>query len=93
MPWKTLLPAVLLTVTVLGVMLRDYLTPVHSQTMPDLPDVLDPVARLRLRFHDEKIDDELEKLWMTEPQPSMRFGLARDFRMARKLAAASALNG
>jgi hypothetical protein len=67
------LPAVLLGVVVLAAVLRDFLAPVHKPELP-APEV-DSLPRLEVRFHDLKQDDVLEKLDMTDPQPSMRFGL------------------
>ena len=33
------------------------------------------MPRIDLRLHDAKIDDELQRLWLPDPQPTMRFGL------------------
>jgi len=72
--WLTLLPAGLLVLLLLGAGLRDYLAPAHHQKQ-DVEVVLDPVPQLENRFHDVKHTDELEKLWLTDPQPTMRFGV------------------
>jgi hypothetical protein len=75
-PWLTVLPALLLVVTVLGAALRDYLAPVPQAGVELIhAEVLDPVPRIEIRFHDEKRNDELEKLWLTSPHPTMRFGV------------------
>ena len=70
----TLLPAVLLALLLVGVTLRDFLVPAPMAQSPDNK-VLDSVPRLAIRFHDVKQNDELEKLWLSDPQPTMRFGL------------------
>jgi hypothetical protein len=72
--WLTLLPAGLLVLLLLGAGLRDYLAPAHPETK-EVEVVLDPVPRLENRFHDSKHKDELEEIWMTDAQPTMRFGV------------------
>ena len=39
------------------------------------PPEVEALPRLDIRYHDARKDDELEKLWLTDPQPSRRFGL------------------
>jgi hypothetical protein len=76
-PWpaRALLPAVLLIVLIAGAALRDFLAPVRPAAPPPPPPVVDSVPRLEIRFHDEKKNDELEKVWMNGAQPTMRFGV------------------
>jgi hypothetical protein len=73
-PAWTLTPAVLLIAMVLGAALRDYMAPAH-QAEPVIEAALDPAPRIEIRFHDEKRNDELETLWLTDPHPTMRFGV------------------
>jgi len=73
-PLLTFLPAGLLVVLLMGVTVRDYLVPAPQQKLPENK-VVDAVPRLEIRFHDVKQNDELEKLWLPGPQPTMRFGL------------------
>lgn len=71
-----LLPAVLLVATVIGAAVRDYLAPPHVATAPPPTEkVVDSVPRIDIRFHDEKQNDALEQLWMTDQHPTMRFGV------------------
>jgi hypothetical protein len=72
--WKTFLPAVLLIVLLFGVVLRDYLAPAAGSVRQSEA-IDDPVPRIDLRLYDTKIDDDLQRLWLLDPQPSMRFGL------------------
>jgi hypothetical protein len=68
------LPALLLIVALAGVVARDYFARAHVPI--GLPPVaIDAVPRLEIRFHDLKRTDELEKLWLPDPQPTMRFGV------------------
>jgi hypothetical protein len=53
--------------------LRDYLAPLHSEEPPEPP--VDSIPRLAIHYHDEKKDDDLDRLWLTDPQPTMRFGV------------------
>jgi hypothetical protein len=69
-----LIPAVLLLPVVAGALLHDYLAPDHAPGMIH-DEVVDSVPRIELRFHEAKQQDELEKLWLTDPQPTMRFGV------------------
>jgi hypothetical protein len=74
--WLTVLPAVLLLAALGGAMVRDYLAPAHREGQGPLAEQpLDPVPRIEIRFHDIKQDDDLEKLWLPERQPTMRFGV------------------
>jgi hypothetical protein len=72
--WTSLVPAALLGLVLLGVVVRDFFAPAAgSPSKP--PAELDPVPRVAIRFHDARGDDELERLWLTDPAPTMRFGL------------------
>jgi hypothetical protein len=71
--WRTVLPALLLVMALLGAVLRDLLAPAGNAA--SLAPGGDPVPRIRILTHDTKQDDVLEKLDMTDPQPTMRFGL------------------
>jgi hypothetical protein len=69
-----LTPAVLLLAIAGAAALRDYLAPARgAAALRD--EVVDSVPRIEIRFHDEKKNDELEKLWLTDAQPTMRFGV------------------
>jgi hypothetical protein len=68
-----LLPAALLAVVVLGAVLRDCLAPVHSKEAPQRE--VDSVPRIAIYHHDQKKNDDLDKLWLTDLQPTMRFGV------------------
>ena len=72
--WKTLLPAGMLVLVLLGVVARDYFAPASSAPKPPPPED-DPVPRVEIRFHDAKREDVLDKVWLTDPEPTMRFGL------------------
>ncbi len=72
--WSTAVPAVLLVAVVAGALVRDYLAP-DPPPAEFREAVVDSVPRIVIRFHDRKQDDELEKLWLTDPQPTMRFGV------------------
>lgn len=69
-----LLPALLLLLTLFAAAARDFLAPAESHKQAQAA-VLDATPRLEIRFHDEKKNDELEKLWLPDPEPTMRFGL------------------
>jgi hypothetical protein len=69
------LPAALVALTLLAVVLRDYSAPAGPPSEGPSPEV-DSVPRIEVRFHEVKRDDNLERLWLTDPQPTMRFGLA-----------------
>jgi hypothetical protein len=72
----TWLPAGLLVLTLLGVVARDYFHRAPAEPRSELPAAaLDPVPRLAILFHDKKRDDVLERLDLTQPEPTMRFGL------------------
>ncbi len=71
--WVTLLPAGLLALLLVCLAVRDLLAPAVAPTKP--PPQSDPVPRVDIRFHDSRRDDELEKRWLTDPSPTMRFGL------------------
>ena len=70
----TLLPAVLLIAIIAGA-LHAIIGPrrIKPHRCPEV--TLDSVPRIEIRFHDEKRNDALEKLWLTDPQPTMRFGV------------------
>jgi hypothetical protein len=70
----TLAPAGLLVAALLVVLLRDYLVPA-GETRENKEFAVDSVPRLEVRFHNAQRDDELERLWLTDPQPTMRPGL------------------
>ncbi len=70
----TLMPALLLPVALLGVVQRDYRAPARSGSSAPLPET-DMTPRLKIQFHDQKHDDELENLWLSKSEPTMRFGL------------------
>jgi hypothetical protein len=70
---RVLLPALFLLALVAGAAVRDYLVPAHQAEHPE--EMLDSIPRIVIRFHDEKKDDELEKLWLTDSPPTMRFGV------------------
>ncbi len=72
--WKTFLPAGVLVLILLGVVARDYFF-APAGLGPKPPPEDDPVPRLEIRFHDAKREDVLDKVWLTDPQPTMRFGL------------------
>ncbi len=72
--WVTILAGCLLIVVLLGAALRDYLAPAAADGGPPA-EQLDPVPRIAIRLHDAKKDDELERLWLTDPQPTRRFGV------------------
>lgn len=68
-----LAPAFLLVLTLVGIVLRDYLqTPVivapHERPV-------DLVPRIEIRFHDKLQGDDLEAIYLRSPQPTMRFGI------------------
>ena len=74
--WPSLiwLPTVLLAVTVFGAALRDYMTPEHRADAIQ-EEAVDSTPRIEIRFHDEPKNDELEKLWLADRHPTMRFGV------------------
>jgi hypothetical protein len=72
--WQAVLPAGLLALVLLAVVLRDYLAPAGPAAEGPAPE-LDAVPRIDVRFHEVKRDDDLERLWLTDPRPTMRFGL------------------
>jgi hypothetical protein len=63
----------LLALILLGVVLRDFLSPDKPGAAGPPPP--DPTPRIEVRFHDDRKDDVLEKLWFADGKPSMRFGL------------------
>jgi len=71
--WQTLVPAGLLALVLLGIVLRDLLAPAAQGSKP--PPETDTVPRVEIRFHDAQREDELEKRWLTDPSPTLRFGL------------------
>ena len=71
--WIPSLPAGVLALVLLGVVARDYFAPAGPGPKPPPQD--DPVPRVEIRFHDAKRDDVLDKVWLTDPAPTMRFGL------------------
>src|SRR5208337_2942338 len=71
--WVILTPAAFLVLALLGVVLRDFFSLASHPAAP--VEVVDGVPRLEVRFHDESHGDDLEALYLTEPQPTMRFGL------------------
>ena len=73
--WFRLVPALVLLAAIGLAVLRDYLAPAHETAPPPSEEVVDSVPRLQLRYHDRKQNDELEKVWLTDPQPTMRFGV------------------
>jgi hypothetical protein len=72
-----LMPALVLIGIALAAALRDYLMPARAPSAPPQPQatVVDSVPQIEIRFHDEKQSDELEKLWMSDQHPTMRFGV------------------
>jgi hypothetical protein len=72
--WNTVFPAVLLLVLVAAAALRDYLAPAHVAAIAE-EEVVDSDPRIAILFHNAMKNDELEKLWLTDPHPSMRFGV------------------
>jgi hypothetical protein len=72
--WRTFLPAGLLVLVLLAAVLRDYLAPAAGPAGPP-EEVLDPVPRIDLRLHDARIDDDLQRIWLPQPEPTRRFGL------------------
>ncbi|HZY88055.1 MAG TPA: hypothetical protein VFE78_24685, partial [Gemmataceae bacterium] len=87
--WKAVLPAALLALALLGVVARDYFAPARPGPPPPPPP--DPVPRVEIRFHDGKRDDELEKRWLTDPSPTMRFGLVTLYK-GREVGSGAAVN-
>ncbi|HZT83301.1 MAG TPA: hypothetical protein VFA26_23930, partial [Gemmataceae bacterium] len=87
--WLTVVPAGLLVLTLLGVVVRDYFAPAGPGPKPPPPD--DPVPRVEIRFHDGKRGDELEKRWLTDPSPTMRFGLVTLYK-GRPVGSGAAVN-
>jgi hypothetical protein len=77
--WLTVVPAVLLAVAMLGAVLRDYLAPTVTSAAPP-EEVVDSVPRIDIRFHDLKKDDELEQVYLNDPEPTLRFGLVELYR-------------
>jgi hypothetical protein len=72
--YANFLPAGLLLLLLLAAVLRDYLAPTAVPAGPP-EEVLDPVPRIDLRLHDARIDDDLQRLWLTQAEPTRRFGL------------------
>ena len=73
--WPTLIPALLLVVLLLLAVGRDVASP--SQGKPPAPLVeLDSTPRLLIRYNETKQNDLLDQVYFTDPQPTMRFGLA-----------------
>jgi hypothetical protein len=69
------LPALLLMALIGAAATRDYLAPGRVPPPPPPPDMVDSVPKIEIQFHDEQKNDELEKVWMTDHQPTMRFGV------------------
>jgi hypothetical protein len=66
--------SLLLLLTLAAAGLRDYFSPAAAPAAPP-EEVLDTVPRIDLRLHDARIDDDLQRLWLPQPLPTMRFGL------------------
>jgi hypothetical protein len=72
---KVALAALLLVALIGAAAVRDFLAPAREPPPPPPPYVLDSAPRIEIQFHDETKNDELEKMWMTAAQPTMRFGV------------------
>ena len=74
--WFTLFPAALLLALIGGAGIHDYLTPPPvARNLPDGDQPLDATPRIAIQFHEVKRGDDLEKLYLTDPQPTLRFGV------------------
>jgi hypothetical protein len=71
----SLAPALLLVATIFGVVLRDYFKLGEESSSGPTDQPLDPTPRIEIRFHDDKKADDLEALYLNDPQPTMRFGV------------------